>query len=353
MNTPAVQQRIASEAAEWLLRLEEDDGASCSTDFVQWLRVSPHHIDEFLLVEAAWRSMHHADPQRRIDLDALIDSARSDIVPLSDTPFAAPATAHRIIAPRARRRPWAYAAGIALLICGGWFASSWFTAPPAYQTAVGEQRAFKLPDGSLLHLNTHSRAEIRFSDEAREVHLLQGEALFTVKADSARPFRVLSGTAKVQAIGTAFNVYYRTDSSTVVSVVEGRVNVSTAAPGDGHDTDSRTAPLSAGEEVRVQSDGRIVKQNAADIASTLAWRQRRLVFRATPLAEVIAQFNRYNSAPRLQLSSDAIARRRITATFNADDPRALLNFLREDATVLLEVGDDTVTIDIRGGGNTM
>lgn len=42
----------------------------------------------------------------------------------------------------------------------------------------------------MLHLNTQSRVDVRFSSATREVRLLDGEALFTVAHDSTRPLRV-------------------------------------------------------------------------------------------------------------------------------------------------------------------
>ena len=58
--------------------------------------------------------------------------------------------------------------------------------------------------------------------------MLRGEALFRVHHDAGRPFRVYTDDAIVQAVGTQFDVYRR-DDGTVVSVLEGRVDVTPAA----------------------------------------------------------------------------------------------------------------------------
>ena len=49
-------------------------------------------------------------------------------------------------------------------------------------------------------------------------------ALFVVEHDTARPFIVSAGTAKIRAVGTQFNVYRRS-TGTDVAVVEGVVQV--------------------------------------------------------------------------------------------------------------------------------
>lgn len=60
-----------------------------------------------------------------------------------------------------------------------------------YETAVGEQKAVQLPDGSTLQLNTNSRAQIAFSIHLQRVRLLRGEALFSVTVYSKMVFYVL------------------------------------------------------------------------------------------------------------------------------------------------------------------
>jgi transmembrane sensor len=327
----ASREQITNEAAEWLLRLEEQPDTRTQADFVAWIKLSPCHLDEFLMVEAAYRTMHQADPARRIDLDRLVDSARAEVVSLDAGTQSAPqrsASAQR----RKRLRPLMYAAGLAALAIVA--VQMFFLFPPTdvFSTAVGEQRSFKLADGSLLHLNTASRARIDFSGGAREVELQQGEALFAVKQDAARPFRVVADGAVVQVVGTTFNVYRRDDRSLRISVVDGRIRIAAAL-------------LSAGEEVELSPGAKVTPVATPDLARTLAWRQRRLVFRETALASVVEQFNRYNNEPKLRINSPAIAQRRITATFNADEPLALTRFLQEDPSVELNPRGDAVLIE--------
>ncbi len=362
MSARNKQEHIAAEAADWLLRLEEE-GPPCHADFVAWLKRSPGHIDEFLMMETTYRTVHQFDPRGRIDLEALLRTASAEIVPLKqeqDAPAGAAAGDGRLPAKQRIRRPvWSFAAAVAVIVAGGlflWNSSRSHT----YATAVGEQRAFKLADGSLLHLNTRSRAEVRFSSNAREIRLTEGEALFTVRPDAARPFRVLTGSAMVQAVGTAFNVYRRSDESTLISVVEGKVKVSAPAGNDEraraspHGTgESSTAPppaetpLAAGEEVNVLGDGKIVRRATPDVAQTLSWRQRRLVFRETTLGEVVAQFNRYNADVQLQVDNPRMTQRHITGTFDADEPQAFVKFLEEDPAVALERRANRVMIRSR------
>lgn len=353
MSARGTDEHITLEAAEWLLRLDENCGPECRSEFLAWLKRSPRHMDEFLMVEAAYRTLHQFDPQRRAEIDALVENASAEIVQLRGNSAAPTAGAARDSRSRVMRRSWLrrpltmVAAATILIIVGLLVLAPLIFQTRIYATDIGEQRAFKLADGSLLHLNTLSRAEIRFSKGARDVRLLQGEALFIVRPDASRPFRVSTDTAVVQAVGTAFNVYLRADDSTLVSVVEGRVKVADRGPTGSSMTGLErlavATPLSAGEEANVL-DGEIVKRAAPDIAQTIAWRQRRLVFRETTLGEVVAQFNRYNADVQLQVQGDAIAQRRITGTFDADEPQALLKFLERDPGIQLAPEADAMVI---------
>ncbi len=85
-----------------------------------------------------------------------------------------------------------------------------------------------------------------------------------------------------------------------------------------------------------------MKSAAPDVAAAVAWRQRRLVFRAERLADIAAEFSRYS--PHHIVPADAIAReRQVTGTFDADDPGSLVLFLeRIDGLQVDRSGDDFV-----------
>jgi transmembrane sensor len=76
--------------------------------------------------------------------------------------------------------------------------------PKTYRTAHGEQRVERLPDGSLLRLDTDSEATVRYS--GREPEIKRGQALLEVVHDSQRRFRVAAGEAGAIAAGTQFDV---------------------------------------------------------------------------------------------------------------------------------------------------
>ncbi len=94
-----------------------------------------------------------------------------------------------------------------------------------FQTAIGEQVAVTLPDGSSFNLNTNSRIEVDYSPR-RSCHPSQARrGLFQCLAhDARRPFWVHAGDRWVRAVGTAFNIHVR-PAGVQVTVSEGTVKV--------------------------------------------------------------------------------------------------------------------------------
>jgi transmembrane sensor len=202
----------------------------------------------------------------------------------------------------------------------------------AYVTATGDQQSIKLRDGSLVQLNTHSRIEATYSAGARQVRLLEGEALFIVAQDPARPFRVYTDSATIQAIGTQFNVYRRVNG-TRVSVVEGIVQVSRPA--------AAPVRLEAGAEADIAAD-RVTRTAKPDVDRAVAWRARRLVFHSDRLEDVAREFNRYNR-DQIRLDGVGVADRRISGVFDADDTQPLIEFLNaQPGFSVTQAGRETV-----------
>ncbi len=336
-----IDKLIAEQAAEWTERLARGDEGDRAA-FAQWSRKSPQHMRQFLMMMALDQELTRIDPDKRIEMPSA--TGAGDVVSLGRSAHLAGAQADR----SRRRNRWAMAAALAVVSIG---AALYFGLHHGdrqdYYTARGEQRAIELGDGSILHLNTQTRVQVRLSAHERNIHLLAGEALFKVAKDKARPFRVHTDDAVVQAIGTQFNVYAQS-GGTKVSVLEGRVRVSSQAPNEPDAAIESLAPadvdLGAGDEARVDAKGLIKTDHTAEVTAMAAWRQRRLVFDRNTLSEVIAEFNRYNRAPQFRLMEETLATRPYSGAFDADDTESLLELLRLDPELELETGEKEVRI---------
>lgn len=336
--------RISEEAALWLI--EFDAGTADHAAFAAWLEASPRHVEEFLLASALWQASEGIDRRGAIDVEQLVQEASRNVHPLDD---AASRAAFSLPRPRPAKRRWVQvAAALAMIAAGVALWAGFALQAPQYVTGVGEQRVLKLPDGSIVTLNTRSRVTVRFNDSERRIELAEGEAHFDVQPDATRPFRVISGGAAVQAIGTQFNVR-RADLGTTVAVVAGIVQV---APRDAIHSQSAAelsaelapgARLTAGEQAQLSANGEVLRKGSAEIDRITAWRSRRLVFRDEPLQDIAAEFNRYN-VTQLVVEGSHTRTRRMTGVFDADDLSALVAFLERDAAVVVEARDKSIVI---------
>lgn len=346
------QLSVAEQAAHWVRVLNSDDPQQ-NAAFVEWIKASPIHVRELLLASWLDEELGAIDPERRIDVRQLIERARSNVFPIGPhfsvpAPAPAPAPAPKV---QPRRSAWigriaASAALFSTLAIGVWYARS--TADNSYATHLGEQRVFELADGSVVFLNTQSRIQVRYSEESRDIYLRDGQALFQVRHDAARPFRVHAGAAVIQAIGTQFDVRLHSDKATV-AVVEGTVQVSSddgddGAPASGSAPEHAPARIAAGEGATVETNGVIEVAAKVDAEAVTAWRRQRLVFRDAPLSDIANEFNRYNLVPRLRVEDAAVAAQRYNGSFNAHNPESLLNYLAQDEALWFDRQGDEVVI---------
>ncbi len=320
--------------------LETAGGERERRRLVDWLLQSKRHVRTHLFMMALEEELKHLDPQRRIPVP--------DVRARCSAPVASLTSASSGRGSGRRRWTWAAAAAVAIAVTAALTLAFVVGSPirwQEYSTAVGEQRAVQLKDGSVIQLNTGSRVKTRLSAASREIRLLDGEALFKVHQDPTRPFNVYTPDATIVAVGTQFNVY-RSGGSTKVSVLEGRVRVvaGNASSRSAASPSASTPLLAAGEEAQVRPDGRIDRRRTADVANSAAWVQRRVVFKQEPLEKVVTEFNRYRESPQFRVADPILAARKYSGTFDVDDPRSLEDVLANERDVVIERSDGAVFI---------
>jgi transmembrane sensor len=346
-----IHTQILDEAAEWFVTLR--DGGSdrdAHERFTAWLCKSPEHVRAYLELTSIWAEAASPDLRRSLDAQALIARARAEgnIVAIETEPAqeAVPVSGRQSGLRRSwRQRGWLFAASVAAMFVA---AALWWQADGAmnYATGIGEQRSLTLADGSRIELNARSRIRVRFSESERLVEVVEGQGLFDVAKDWSRPFIVHSADVRVRAVGTQFDVY-RKASGTVVTVLEGKVEVQRVGAGASTVVDpppadpepqatSRasgqvlridTVELAAGEQAIIAVD-QIARPQAPNIAAATGWTQGQLVFDSVTLAEVAQEFNRYNLR-QLVIGDRQLERFLISGVFSSADPAALLRFLQE------------------------
>jgi transmembrane sensor len=365
LGRPKLNTQIYEEAATWFVECRAGDLDEVGRrEFDRWLRKSPEHVSAYLEVAAIWNEGPALDPTRKWDADTLIARAAGtvgNVVPLSGT-SAAFGLEESVQGPQAvasiptrgafyRRKVVALAASVAALSVLS-AACIWLMLfSGVYSTAIGEQRSIELADGSTVEMNSKSRIRVRYAKSERDVDLLEGQALFHVAKDRARPFIVRADRTRVQAVGTQFDVYER-QSGTVVTVVEGEVAVLTPVEADAQPrAEGSAAPavipiatisVAAGEQLTV-TPKLARKSEHPNVAAATAWTERRIVFESATLSEVAEEFNRYN-ARQLIIEEPGLYDFHISGVFSSTDPESLIRFLRERPGVKITETDSEVRV---------
>lgn len=221
--------------------------------------------------------------------------------------------------PKPRRTPKAL--GAALLLVGLAGGLAW--TDPAYRqetysSAVGEKRSVALSDGSRLTLDSNTRLNVSWHLLSRRVELQAGQALFDVSPTRIRPFLVTADATEVRVLGTLFSVSSFKDSVRV-TLVRGRVSVQGAADGQRH------VELAPGQQVDARR-GHALPPVAVDVEAAIAWKDNRLVFEQTTLAEALEIIQRYHKAP-IRLDDPTLASLSISGVFDSADAAGLLTLL--------------------------
>jgi transmembrane sensor len=270
------RRKARAEAAAWIVRLHASRRSrALEAGFRRWLAADPENARQFDRVTEVW------DGAASLQLGAGVRPTQ--------------------LRPRSSVGPWLRAAMV-VLVCGLLaYAVSQVPLADKFRTQVGEQRVVRLEDGSRVSLNSRTAVAARFTSSERRVTLESGEAYFEVAHDASRPFIVVAAGHVVTALGTTFLVRQDGDNHTAVTLVEGRVAVSidSQLPNSGeHARPAResSVTLSPGERLVLMGDAP-PKLDSPQIDALLAWRRGEVALDKTPLAEAVAEMNRYETKP--------------------------------------------------------
>ncbi|ULA62186.1 MAG: Putative Iron dicitrate transmembrane sensor FecR [Nitrospira sp.] len=291
--------KVRQEAIVWLARLSDRDAtADDRRAFECWQAQSAAHARAYDKITRVWD-------------DHTLDSAAFSVARNGSV-------SREIRMPvegRGRSPVLAVAACLVALILGAMYFDLATRIQADYQTSAGERRTVRLPDQSLVTLNTQSAIVISFNESVRRVRLLKGEAFFKVQHDAGRPFIVDAAETATRAVGTEFVVRHRPGSDRV-TVLDGVVEVSS------REGDQIAERLPAGRMVETEQ-GRLSPAQPVDLSAASAWLQGLLIVDEVPLAQVIEEVRRYYPGA-IFLWNQQVGQQRVTGTYNLEDPPNIL-----------------------------
>lgn len=145
---------------------------------------------------------------------------------------------------------------------------------PQVVTAMGEMKTVTLDDGTTVRM--HPGSSLTWSDEFERTLTFEGAAFFDVTA-SPEPFIVHTSHSQTTVLGTSFGIRTLPDAKTEVTLVSGRVSVSSSGNAD------QVAVLEPGQQ-SIISSSRVTVENV-ELNTALNWSEL-IVFRDTQMKKV-------------------------------------------------------------------
>lgn len=254
-------QALSRQAATWLVLLKDQRGLSFQEGraFLKWLVRSRRHVYEFLLI---------CREDVRLTRVLRDQSQAANAIHARPWQVARPAKADG----RYDRLRW-NAAAMAVLVLALFFSlkddrdnatngfvesSAGSVVAPDEAVAITTKKAEtqRLADGTRVSVDAGSALRVEFSPTRRDVHLLEGKALFEVANDTQRPFVVNTLWANIVADEES-KFAVTIDTSVEVAVYDGMVEVL----GRGGRAGAQRITVKRGQTYRVQfrdivADGR-------------------------------------------------------------------------------------------------
>ncbi|MBV8792156.1 MAG: FecR domain-containing protein [Pseudolabrys sp.] len=263
-------------AHRWVAQLVSGEASTADADAIrQWRQQSPAHEAAFVAAIRQWQ-----------DFGRVGDKLRRR----TDLPVWTPPIVSRRAFLGGAGAIAASAVGIAVIRppFGLWPSLGELTAD--YRTATGEQRRIMLGDDVSVRMNSQTSIAVPAAGDRDQVRLIAGEAAFATT--SQRPLEVLAGDGRTIAKEARFDV--RNIGATVcVTCFDGDLRVEAGPHG---------TTIGANRQVRYDATG-LQLAVAVDPADAAAWHDGFLVFHLTPLADVIAEINRYRPGKVILINS--------------------------------------------------
>lgn len=298
VDDDANEEELRRTAVDWVHRLDEGRGARADVEALKrWLAEDSRHRTAFADARRLWRQFGPAAHNLR---------ERGELLPGLSRPVRRSQMSRRAM----------LGAGLAAASATAAYA---VVHPPLhlwpsleefrsdYRTATGEQRQFTFQDDVSVRLNTQTSVMLSPStDNVDRMELVTGQASFASMPGRPRSLVVTAGAGSITTSRASFDVW-RTGQDVCVTCVEGTVSIERQAD---------VQALRAGQQVRYDQNS-MRSMASVDVDLVTAWQQGVLIFRMTPLGEVVDEINRYRSG-RVILLDRQLAQKQISGRFRAD-----------------------------------
>jgi len=234
---------------------------------------------------------------------------------------------------------WKYAAAVAVILVVSGALLFLLPGGETIITAQNEILAHALPDGSIVTLSAGSEISYKkaFGKNTREVEL-SGEAYFEVTPDASHPFIVSGNEARIEVLGTAFNVSAQENADQVkVVLTSGKVSLYFAGAPD------KKEFLEPGESALLNVKNREIAVSANADPNYLAWKTRIIIFDDASLSDVAETLSNVYRR-KFVLDNQLLNNCRLTATFENQALESVLGIIGNTLDVEFREKDGNLVI---------
>ena len=300
------RQSIDEQAAEWILRLHEEDFSDAlRAQFECWKQQNPQHAAAALRMQDVinrLQSLREQSAPAKAALNAAFNGRK-------------PATQRKQIL-RALLIAGCLAVPITLVMKSH-YPEQWMA---DISTGPTDWKTQRLADNSTITLSGTTALNVHFDGQERRIELLQGEVLVDVAHDNSRPFFVQTAQGSMRALGTRF-VVKRQGDTTVLSMLQSRVAAQSA-------NEQQTLEVGAGSQALIRSDSVELGGAISPASINQAWERHQLVVENQPLPQVLDEISRHRRG-HLQFDRTALASLRVSAVLPLDDTDRALQLIAE------------------------
>jgi transmembrane sensor len=187
-----------------------------------------------------------------------------------------------------------------------------------YRTTTGEQRHLALAGDVSVQMNTQTSIAIpSAAGNIDQVTLISGEASFAMPQRSARSLAVVADTGRTIANQARFDVR-NVGASVCVTCFEGEVRV---------EQGTQAAAVGANRQLHYDRNG-LREEATINPMDAAAWRDGVLIFRYTPLSDVVTEINRYRPG-RVILMNAALGQKSVNGRFKIERIDEILSWIAQ------------------------
>ncbi|MDQ9010205.1 FecR domain-containing protein [Acinetobacter gerneri] len=295
MNT----EQLRKELALWAIRLNSDDPDArreAEAQFKEWRKKYPQYHEQMEEMQRFSEQMHHLSTTHGISSQNIQNS-----VQLSQQ---GEKYIQKMLA-----KTFVFS-----LCVGAVGYLSYSTIPFAYYTAdlktkTGEMQSFVLDDGSKITLGAKSAIKLDFTQDKREIDLVQGDLYIEVAKDKNRPLIVHTEQADFKALGTRFIVNEYHESSSL-SMLDSKVLATSL--NQAHQ--SRVVKQGQKLNADLTGLGQIAPLNIS--ATEMAWDRQQILAEDLALSDLLTLLSRYHQG-YLFFNKQALSQFKVNGVINA------------------------------------